>query len=240
MQVPQVTEEAALAVTSPYPTVLFLAKAYDMLDGDRHAQEEMLKNKSNMKKESAAADPIRIQPQPHHLTFAKPCPPAATASASAIKLRPLAGPLLLSSSRPRPPRGGLRAGLPFQIHLPCSLSACGAAPLPDDAGGSPGRGSAKKRGTGGGGTSVVRQLRALVAAQCIEVEGRLLRVVARRAVVLVDVHLPVAAWSGRQFRRSRSSAAAALFKIIFLGSTRPSEAMCRASPPRASAVEIID
>uniref|UniRef100_A0A453GNH4 F-box protein n=2 Tax=Aegilops tauschii subsp. strangulata TaxID=200361 RepID=A0A453GNH4_AEGTS len=110
---------------------------------------------------------------------------------------------------------------------PCSLSACGAAPLaplPDDAAGArPGlapRGSLRWRATGGGGTSVVRQLRALVAARCVEVEGRVLRVVAReeaeeaRVVVLVDVYLPVAAWSGWKFPRSRSSAAAAVFKHL--------------------------
>ncbi|PUZ53019.1 hypothetical protein GQ55_5G020400 [Panicum hallii var. hallii] len=48
MQVPQVTEEAALAVIELYPTPLFLAQAYSALDGDTHAQEEMLKNKSKM------------------------------------------------------------------------------------------------------------------------------------------------------------------------------------------------
>jgi len=46
MQVPQVTEEAALAVIELYPTPFFLAQAYSTLDGDTHAQEEMLKNKS--------------------------------------------------------------------------------------------------------------------------------------------------------------------------------------------------
>ncbi|KAI4965942.1 hypothetical protein ZWY2020_047370 [Hordeum vulgare] len=105
---------------------------------------------------------------------------------------------------------------------PCPLSDC--APLPDDAaGGRAGlapRGPAKWRATGGGGTSVVRHLRALVAARCVEVEGRVLRVVTRgaeeeaRAVVLVDVYLPVAAWSGWQFPRSRSSAAAAVFNHL--------------------------
>ncbi|KAF7099411.1 hypothetical protein CFC21_101041 [Triticum aestivum] len=60
MQVPQVTEEAALAVTSLYPTVLFLAKAYDMLDGDRHAQEEMLKNKSNMVNAGASKNIFKL------------------------------------------------------------------------------------------------------------------------------------------------------------------------------------
>ncbi|CAM0885209.1 unnamed protein product [Alopecurus aequalis] len=47
MQVPQATEEAVLAVTSLYPTLLSLAQAYSMLDGDRRAQEEMLMNKSS-------------------------------------------------------------------------------------------------------------------------------------------------------------------------------------------------
>lgn len=46
MQVPQATEEAVLAVTSLYPTLLSLAQAYAMLDGDRRAQEDMLMNKS--------------------------------------------------------------------------------------------------------------------------------------------------------------------------------------------------
>jgi hypothetical protein len=57
----------------------------------------------------------------------------------------------------------------------------------------------------------------------VEVEGRVLRVVVReedgeaveaRAVVLVDVYLPVPAWSGWQFPRSRASAAAAVFKHV--------------------------
>ncbi|CAL4945570.1 unnamed protein product [Urochloa decumbens] len=42
MQVPQVTEEAALAVTKLYPASSLLAQAYYILDGDTHAQEEML------------------------------------------------------------------------------------------------------------------------------------------------------------------------------------------------------
>lgn len=46
MQVPQVTEEVALAVVDLYPTVLSLARAYSLLEGDIRAQEEMLKNKS--------------------------------------------------------------------------------------------------------------------------------------------------------------------------------------------------
>ncbi|XP_042416048.1 crossover junction endonuclease MUS81-like isoform X1 [Zingiber officinale] len=48
MQVPQVTEEIALAVVGLYSTVLSLAQAYSQLEGDLHAQEEMLKNKSRV------------------------------------------------------------------------------------------------------------------------------------------------------------------------------------------------
>uniref|UniRef100_A0ACD5XGY1 Uncharacterized protein n=1 Tax=Avena sativa TaxID=4498 RepID=A0ACD5XGY1_AVESA len=110
---------------------------------------------------------------------------------------------------------------------PCSLTACGAvslALLPEDAHATP-RGSSKWRSTGGGGgTSVVRQLRTLAGHRCVEVEARVLRVVTRkgedgevveaRAVLLVDVYLPLAAWSGWQFPRSRASAAAAVFKHL--------------------------
>jgi len=109
---------------------------------------------------------------------------------------------------------------------PCTLSACGAiplAPLPDD--GPPPR---SKWRASAAGVSVVRLLRTLVAGRCVEVEGTLLRVVTRRtgegddaavearAVVLIDVYLPVAAWSGWQFPRSRT-AAAALFKHVRCG-----------------------
>ncbi|KAG2603342.1 hypothetical protein PVAP13_5KG764400 [Panicum virgatum] len=106
---------------------------------------------------------------------------------------------------------------------PCTLSACGGiplAPLPDDW--PPPR---SKWRASAAGVSVVRLLRTLVAGRCVEVEGTLLRVVTRtvgegdgaaveaRAVVLIDVYLPVAAWSGWQFPRSRT-AAAALFKHV--------------------------
>ncbi|KAM3354593.1 hypothetical protein ACQJBY_025356 [Aegilops geniculata] len=60
MQVPQVTEEAALAVTSLYPTLLSLARAYSMLDGDRRAQEEMLKNKSDMVNAGASKNIFKL------------------------------------------------------------------------------------------------------------------------------------------------------------------------------------
>ncbi|KAJ4980125.1 hypothetical protein NE237_010905 [Protea cynaroides] len=47
MQVPQVTEEIAVSVLDLYPTVLSLAHAYRLLDGDINAQEEMLRKQSN-------------------------------------------------------------------------------------------------------------------------------------------------------------------------------------------------
>ncbi|CAL4972114.1 unnamed protein product [Urochloa decumbens] len=109
---------------------------------------------------------------------------------------------------------------------PCTLSACVGvplAPLPED-GPTPSRSNRRASAAGGGG-SVVRLLRTLVANRCVEVEGTLLRVVTRRAgegdgavvearaLVLIDVYLPVAAWSGWQFPRSRT-AAAAVFKHV--------------------------
>uniref|UniRef100_A0ACD5WMQ2 Uncharacterized protein n=1 Tax=Avena sativa TaxID=4498 RepID=A0ACD5WMQ2_AVESA len=115
----------------------------------------------------------------------------------------------------------------IQPLAPCSLTACGAvplAPLPDEAHATP-RGSSKWRASaGGGGSSVVRQLRTLAGHRCVEVEARVLRVVTRkgedgevveaRAVLLVDVYLPLVAWSGWQFPRSRAPAAAAVFKHL--------------------------
>ncbi|EOA18625.1 hypothetical protein CARUB_v10007199mg [Capsella rubella] len=47
MQIPQVTEEIAMAVLDMYPTLLSLASAYSHLEGDVCAQEEMLRNQSN-------------------------------------------------------------------------------------------------------------------------------------------------------------------------------------------------
>ncbi|CAN6703742.1 unnamed protein product [Malus baccata var. baccata] len=47
MQVPQVTEEVAIAVLDLYPTLLSLARAYSRLEGDVDAQEKMLKTQSN-------------------------------------------------------------------------------------------------------------------------------------------------------------------------------------------------
>jgi hypothetical protein len=116
----------------------------------------------------------------------------------------------------------------------CTLSACGGvplAPLADEGAATTATPRSKWRaaaGAGGGGGSVVRMLRTLVSNRCVEVEGTLLRVVTRsagdggqaeaaaveaRAVVLIDVYLPVKAWSGWQFPRSRT-AAAAVFKHV--------------------------
>ncbi|KAM3685973.1 hypothetical protein ACB098_11G163800 [Castanea mollissima] len=47
MQVPQVTEEIAVAVLDLYPTLLSLARAYSLLEGNTGAQEEMLRRQSN-------------------------------------------------------------------------------------------------------------------------------------------------------------------------------------------------
>lgn len=60
MQVPQVTEEAALAVIDLYPTLFSLARAYSMLDGDTRAQEEMLKNKSKMVNAGASRNIFKL------------------------------------------------------------------------------------------------------------------------------------------------------------------------------------
>ncbi|KAF3794716.1 Crossover junction endonuclease [Nymphaea thermarum] len=48
MQVPQVTEDTALAVVDMYPTLLALARAYSLLGNDVRAAEEMLSLKSKL------------------------------------------------------------------------------------------------------------------------------------------------------------------------------------------------
>ncbi|KAI5342157.1 hypothetical protein L3X38_010032 [Prunus dulcis] len=47
MQVPQLTEEVAIAVMDLYLTLLSLARTYSLLEGDVCAQEEMLRTQSN-------------------------------------------------------------------------------------------------------------------------------------------------------------------------------------------------
>eukprot|EP00268_Persea_americana_P005455 TRINITY_DN11833_c0_g1_i22.p1 TRINITY_DN11833_c0_g1~~TRINITY_DN11833_c0_g1_i22.p1 ORF type:complete len:100 (+),score=10.58 TRINITY_DN11833_c0_g1_i22:1232-1531(+) len=54
LQVPHVTEEAALAVLNLYPTILSLAHAYSALEGDVRAQEDMLGRQSNLISASAS------------------------------------------------------------------------------------------------------------------------------------------------------------------------------------------
>ncbi|GJM91909.1 hypothetical protein PR202_ga08329 [Eleusine coracana subsp. coracana] len=60
MQVPQVTEEAALGVIELYPTLLSLAQAYSKLDGDTRAQEEMLQNKNQMVNAGASRNIFKL------------------------------------------------------------------------------------------------------------------------------------------------------------------------------------
>lgn len=69
-----------------------------------------------------------------------------------------------------------------------------------------------------GSLSVVHQIHALVMHKCLKAEGRVLRVDRDcgdgvRVVVLVDVYLPIAVWSGWQFPRI-GSVAAALFRHL--------------------------
>lgn len=70
-----------------------------------------------------------------------------------------------------------------------------------------------------GSMSVVHQLHALVSNRCLKIKARVLGVSVReeaaeaRAVVLVDVYLPIALWSGWQFPRQRAPAAS-FFKHV--------------------------
>ncbi|KAM0878709.1 hypothetical protein ACQ4PT_034715 [Festuca glaucescens] len=60
MQVPHVTEETALAVTELYPTLLSLARAYSMLDGNTREQEQMLNKKSKMVNTGASRNIFKL------------------------------------------------------------------------------------------------------------------------------------------------------------------------------------
>ncbi|XP_076899186.1 F-box protein At3g54460-like [Bidens hawaiensis] len=70
-----------------------------------------------------------------------------------------------------------------------------------------------------GSASVVHQLQLLVNNKCLKIVSRVVRIERRdeeceaRVVVLVDVYLPVSVWSGWQFPRSKSTAAA-LFRHL--------------------------
>ncbi|KAK6933960.1 SNF2, N-terminal [Dillenia turbinata] len=78
------------------------------------------------------------------------------------------------------------------------------------------RSKTKKKGIVGlvnGSRSVVRQIQALVDRKCIKIIARLIRVSVneageKRVVLLIDVYLPMALWSGWQFPKSGSMAAA--------------------------------
>ncbi|XP_010427144.1 PREDICTED: F-box protein At3g54460-like isoform X2 [Camelina sativa] len=83
-------------------------------------------------------------------------------------------------------------------------------------------GGGRKRGRSiglvNGSISVVQQLHALVAYKCLKIYSRVVKVDKgengeERAVVLVDVYLPIALWSGWQFPKSQATAAA-VFKHI--------------------------
>lgn len=79
----------------------------------------------------------------------------------------------------------------------------------------------RKIGQVHGSISVVHQLQALVSQKCVKIDARVVCVFGpeseaeaeARAVVLVDVYLPIAVWSGWQFPRS-GSIAAALFRHL--------------------------
>ncbi|XVE86168.1 hypothetical protein DITRI_Ditri18aG0014200 [Diplodiscus trichospermus] len=79
----------------------------------------------------------------------------------------------------------------------------------DNAGNSRKKGR-RKIGMVNGSISVVHQIHALVNRKCVKIDARILRVEESggeaRAVVLVDVFLPVELWSGWQFPRSGSVA----------------------------------
>ncbi|KFK34687.1 hypothetical protein AALP_AA5G178200 [Arabis alpina] len=83
-------------------------------------------------------------------------------------------------------------------------------------------GSGKKKvrsiGMVNGSLSVVQQLHALVANKCLRIISRVVKADKgengeERAVVLVDVYLPIALWSGWQFPKCKATAAA-LFKHL--------------------------
>lgn len=87
----------------------------------------------------------------------------------------------------------------------------------DNAGNSREKGSRRRKiGMVNGSISVVHQIHALVSHKCVKIHARVLRVEGSgeeegaRAVVLVDVYLPVELWSGWQFPRSGSVACSLL------------------------------
>ncbi|CAE6076252.1 unnamed protein product [Arabidopsis arenosa] len=81
-----------------------------------------------------------------------------------------------------------------------------------------GRKRVKSIGMVNGSISVVQQLHALVANKCLKIFSQVVKIDKgengeERAVVLVDVYLPIALWSGWQFPKSQATAAS-LFKHL--------------------------
>lgn len=69
-----------------------------------------------------------------------------------------------------------------------------------------------------GSMSVLHQLHSLVNQKCLKIDSRVMRVEfgeadAARAVVLVDVYLPIAMWAGWQFPRC-GAIAGSLFRHL--------------------------
>ncbi|KAL4369697.1 hypothetical protein GQ457_05G021680 [Hibiscus cannabinus] len=106
----------------------------------------------------------------------------------------------------------------FQCQNGILLSAIRNAAVSDrgNAGNSRKKGG-KKIGMVHGSISVLNQIHALIAHKCLKIQARLLRVEngveEARAVVLVDVYLPVDLWAGWQFPRS-GSVAGSLFRHL--------------------------
>ncbi|KAL1173988.1 hypothetical protein V6Z11_A05G449400 [Gossypium hirsutum] len=132
-------------------------------------------------------------------------PPLSIASTA-----PFSGPCHLSTADDN--------GVCFRCQNGVVLSAIRNAAVsgPDNAENSRKRGR-KNIGMVNGSISVVNQIHALVAHKCLKIQARVLSVEESgeeaRAVVLVDVYLPVDLWSGWQFPRS-ASVAGSLFRHI--------------------------
>lgn len=83
----------------------------------------------------------------------------------------------------------------------------------------------RKVGMVNGSMSVVHQIHALVSRNCLKVDARVVWVEVRgsggeaRAVVLVDVYLPIELWSGWQFPKSRAVAGALFHHLRFASMT---------------------